>query len=167
MQPKPTPTDEKSENDISGLRVLLVEDTGPMADLIVAMLVEINVHLVQIAVNGEIALDLFKQDPASFDMIISDWRMPKMTGLELLKEVRALDPAIPFLMLTVRTANDAIMDAKDADVTAYITKPFKAQAFQAMIGSLFKRILAQKKVAQEKAAKESNNNADSEYYVDL
>jgi len=43
-----------------------------MADLIVAMLAEINVHLVQIAVDGEIALELFKQDPAGFDIIISD-----------------------------------------------------------------------------------------------
>lgn len=162
MQPEPKPTEAEPENDISGLRVLLVEDTGPMADLIVAMLAAINVHQVQIADNGETALNLFKQNPASFDMIISDWRMPKMTGLELLKEVRALDPEIPFLMLTVRTANDAIMDAKNANVTAYITKPFKAHKFQAKISSIFKDLLEERK-----AAKESNDGADSEYYVDL
>ena len=47
MQPEPTPTDAKLENDVSNLRILLAEGTGPMADLIVAMLAEINVDLVQ------------------------------------------------------------------------------------------------------------------------
>lgn len=162
MQPEPPPTDAKPENDIANLRVLLAEDTGPMADLIVAMLAEINVHLVETAVNGKIALELFKQNPTGFDLIISDWRMPKMTGLALLKEVRVLDPKIPFLMLTVRTANDAILDAKIANVTAYITKPFKAQNFQVKISSMFKNI-----VAGKKAAPISNDDTSSEYYVDL
>ena len=73
--------------------------------------------------------------------------MPKMTGIELLKEIRALDATIPFVMLTVRSANDAIMDAVDADVTAYITKPFKAQNFQAKVSALFQRILDEKDAA--------------------
>jgi hypothetical protein len=47
MQPEPTPTDAKPENDVSNLRILLAEGTGPMADLIAAMLAEINVDLVQ------------------------------------------------------------------------------------------------------------------------
>lgn len=51
---------------------LLAKDTGPMADLIVVMLAEINVHLIQIAVDGKISLKLFKQDPTGFDIIVSD-----------------------------------------------------------------------------------------------
>ncbi|MBT5107950.1 MAG: response regulator [Rhodospirillaceae bacterium] len=144
MHQQTAPTDVNLAQNLADMRVLLVEDTAPMADLIVAMLADMGVSLVQTASNGEIALNDFCKNPKDYDIIVSDWVMPKMTGIELLKEIRALDATIPFLMLTVRAANDAIMDAVDADVTAYITKPFKAQNFQAKVLALFQRILAQR-----------------------
>jgi DNA-binding response OmpR family regulator len=147
MQQQTAPRDLNVNSSLSDMRVLLVEDTAPMADLIVAMLVSMGVHLVQTVPNGEIALKEYREHPENYDIIVSDWVMPKMTGIELLKEIRALDATIPFVMLTVRSANDAIMDAVDADVTAYITKPFKAQNFQAKVSALFQRILDEKDAA--------------------
>lgn len=144
MQLQTAPKDATVKHTISDMRVLLVEDTAPMADLIVAMLTSMGVHLVRTASNGEIALQEFRDNPEDFDIIVSDWVMPKMTGLELLKEIRALDATIPFLMLTVRTANDAVMDAVDANVTAYITKPFKARNFHAKMSAMFEHVLAKK-----------------------
>ncbi|MBL4720744.1 MAG: response regulator [Alphaproteobacteria bacterium] len=126
------------------MSVLLVEDTPPMSDLIVAMLADMNVRRVYPVGDGREALNVYRRNPDNFDIVISDWVMPKMTGLELLREVRAINADIPFMMLTVRTADDAIKDARDANVTGYITKPFKARMFHERMTTILTDVLERK-----------------------
>jgi two-component system, chemotaxis family, chemotaxis protein CheY len=133
---------KKAEDPVANMRVLLVEDTPPMAELIRSMLAGINVRNVKTVPNGKIALDEFLKHRNKYDIIVSDWVMPLMTGIELLHEVRALDRGFPFMMLTVRAEEDEIQDARDANVTAYLTKPFKARSFQANMSTMFDNILA-------------------------
>ena len=76
--------------------------------------------------DGSTTMDVLKQD--KIDLIISDWNMPKMTGLELLKNVRANPDlaTIPFIMVTAEAQQDNIILAVKAKVSQYIVKPFTA-----------------------------------------
>jgi DNA-binding response OmpR family regulator len=142
----------------TNISILLVEDTPPMSDLIVAMLADMNVHRVYPVENGEIALNVYRRNPDNFDVVISDWVMPKMSGMELLREVRAIDPEIPFMMLTVRTAEEAIKDAQDENVTGYLTKPFKAQVFHERMTAILTEVLDRKNNPPPAADKEDDDS---------
>ncbi len=78
-----------------------------------------------------------------FDLIISDWNMPSMTGEELLKNVRETDrlASIPFLMLTARSDKDSVLDAINAGVTEYMHKPFDRQVLIAKIQAMLRTTL--------------------------
>jgi two-component system chemotaxis response regulator CheY len=82
------------------------------------------------AEDGSAAVAVLKS--TKVDLIISDWNMPKMTGLELLKEVRSTESLkdIPFLMLTAEAQKENIVEAIKAKVSNYIVKPFTAAGLQ-------------------------------------
>ena len=72
--------------------------------------------------NGESALAVTRRE--HFDLIICDWMMPTLSGLDVLKGIRSMNTRVPFLMLTAKASTDAIVAAKKAGVTSYIVKPF-------------------------------------------
>ena len=106
------------------MKVLVVDDFATMRKIIKNVLKQINIENVVEAENGKHALGVLAGD--SVDLIISDWIMPEMTGIEFLKACKADDniKTIPFIMVTAEALKDNIMEAIKSGVDNYIVKPF-------------------------------------------
>ena len=118
--------------------VLLVEDEAFALKLALTVLRQIGVKNVVTAKNGQEALTILNQPNSRFDLVISDWNMPEMTGLNLLKKVREMWPGMPFIMLTGKTSADFILAAKEHGVNGYVAKPFAPAALMAKISAVLK-----------------------------
>lgn len=105
---------------------MVVDDFATMRRIVKNILTQLGYKQIVEADDGTTAMDRLKQE--KIDLIISDWNMPKMTGLELLKNVRSSpDTAnIPFIMVTAEAQQDNIILAVKAKVSQYIVKPFTA-----------------------------------------
>ncbi len=112
-----------TEEKLKRIRVLVVEDDPIMLELIVSILNSVTIKKIATAKDGIQAWRLF-EDGGQFDLVICDWIMPAMDGLEVLKNIRAGRSAIPFILVTVRDSEEAIKRAIDSGVTAYVAKPF-------------------------------------------
>jgi two-component system chemotaxis response regulator CheY len=108
-------------------RILLVDDEESIRKLTREMLRRMTFTDVVEAESGDQALSLFRTDPAPFDLIICDWSMPGISGMEVCKQVRAVKPDLPFLMVTGRNDSHSRMVAEAFGVSAYISKPFAYQ----------------------------------------
>jgi two-component system, chemotaxis family, chemotaxis protein CheY len=106
------------------MKVLVVDDFATMRKIIKNVLKQINIENVLEAENGKHALTVLKND--TVDLIISDWIMPEMTGIEFLKACKADETIkkIPFIMVTAEAQKDNIMEAIKSGVDNYIVKPF-------------------------------------------
>ncbi|MEN6615546.1 MAG: response regulator [Syntrophorhabdus sp.] len=106
------------------MKVLVVDDFATMRKIIKNVLKQINIENVLEAENGKHALNILGGD--SVDLIISDWIMPEMTGIEFLKACKNNDAIkkIPFIMVTAEAQKDNIMEAIKSGVDNYIVKPF-------------------------------------------
>lgn len=107
------------------MKVLVVDDFATMRKIIKNVLKQIEIEDVLEAESGKHALTVLKGEPA-VDLIISDWIMPEMTGIEFLKACKAEDAykGIPFIMVTAEAQKDNIMEAIKSGVDNYIVKPF-------------------------------------------
>jgi len=85
---------------------------------------------------------LFYSTKQPFDLVICDWLMPEMSGIDLLKKIRDAGSDVPFLMLTVKTERESVMKAAKAGVTGYITKPFDLKGIQSRIRAVARKIIA-------------------------
>jgi len=106
--------------------VLIVDDYKTMLRIIRNLLKQIGFQNVDEATDGQAALERLRQ--RQYGLVISDWNMEPMTGLDLLKEVRAdesLRP-VPFIMVTAESKTENVVAAKEAGVNNYIVKPFNA-----------------------------------------
>lgn len=113
----------------TGINILIVEDDKALAHMIEEIINKAFKNVsVAIVSNGANALDAVFQ--STFQLIISDWNMPKMNGFELLTELRSQGTTknIPFLMLTGRDDMPSVMTALEGGVTGYLTKPFEKQS---------------------------------------
>jgi two-component system, chemotaxis family, chemotaxis protein CheY len=111
----------------SQLRFLVVDDFSTMRRIVKNLLQELGYANVQEADDGSTALPMLKT--GNFDFVITDWNMPQLPGLELLKAVRA-DPSLthlPVLMVTAEAKREQIVEAAQAGVSGYVIKPFTAQ----------------------------------------
>jgi two-component system chemotaxis response regulator CheY len=108
------------------MRVLVVDDFATMRRIVKNVLKQIGFSDILEADDGATALDVLKENKV--DLIVSDWNMPKMTGLDLLKTVRADESMkeVPFLMVTAEAQKDNVLQAVQAGVSNYIVKPFTA-----------------------------------------
>ncbi|MBP2298750.1 response regulator [Azospirillum picis] len=110
--------------DLAAQRVLVVDDEeGPRA-FVASVLQELGVGTVETAADGQQALERFEADPAGWDLIICDWMMPRLNGLDLLKHVREARGDLPFLMVTALATLEAVKRALAHHVSGYIAKPF-------------------------------------------
>ncbi len=122
--------------DIS-LKVLVVDDMSTMRRIIKNVLKQIGFSDLVEAENGQDALNKLKAGDIGF--IVSDWNMPVMLGIELLRAVRA-DPELkhlPFLMVTAEAQKENIIEAVQAGVSNYVVKPFTAEALQEKLEKIF------------------------------
>ena len=108
------------------MAVLIVDDYKTMLRIIRNLLRQIGFNNVDEASDGATALQKLRRD--SFGLVISDWNMEPMTGLQLLKEVRADEKlrGLPFIMVTAESKTENVIAAKKAGVNNYIVKPFNA-----------------------------------------
>jgi two-component system chemotaxis response regulator CheY len=114
-------------------RFLVVDDFAPMREIVRKVLQEMGYELIHEASDGAAALPILLSQ--QFDMLITDWNMPRLAGIELLRAVRA-EPklaALPVLMVTAEVKRDQIMAATHAGVNGYIIKPFTAHALSAKV----------------------------------
>ncbi|PKN33666.1 MAG: response regulator [Deltaproteobacteria bacterium HGW-Deltaproteobacteria-19] len=111
-----------------GLKLLIVDDFATMRKVIRNILKQLGYENIVEAEDGSIALRVLKSQ--KIDLVISDWNMPNMTGLELLKAVRADEElkVTPFLMVTAEALQENVVAAVKAGVSNYIVKPFTAEA---------------------------------------
>ncbi len=112
--------------------VLLVDDHRTMLQIVQGLLLEVGFTKVDKALDGIEALK--KMETKRYDIIISDWNMPNMNGLEFLKKVRASeDPqvkAVPFILVTAEVKPENIIAAKQAGVNNYVAKPLTVKTLK-------------------------------------
>jgi len=114
----------KANKEIKDYKLLIVDDAKVMLQIIKGQLNQIGFPWVDQATDGEAALRKMKE--VTYDLIISDWNMEPMSGIELLKAIRAnpTSQAIPVILITAETKIDNVIEAKKAGVNNYIIKPF-------------------------------------------
>jgi len=122
------------------MKILIVDDFSTMRRIIKNLLRDLGFTNTQEADDGLTALPMLKG--GDFDFLVTDWNMPGMTGIELLKEVRADDKlaGLPTLMVTAEAKKDQIVEAAQAGVNGYVVKPFTAQALKEKIEKIFDRV---------------------------
>ncbi|MBI2413282.1 MAG: chemotaxis response regulator CheY [Deltaproteobacteria bacterium] len=122
------------------MKILVVDDFSTMRRIIKNILKEIGYTNVDEADDGSTALEKLKS--AKFDFVVTDWNMPNMPGIELLKAIRQ-DPelkAMPVLMVTAEAAKENVVTAVAAGVNNYIVKPFTAAALKERIDLILEKL---------------------------
>ena len=122
------------------LKFLVVDDFSTMRPIVRNLLKELGFTNVDEAEDGVAALAKLKG--GKFDFVISDWNMPNMTGIELLRAVRA-DPALaglPVLMITAEAKKENIIEAAQAKANGYIVKPFTAAVLDEKLNKILKTL---------------------------
>jgi two-component system, chemotaxis family, chemotaxis protein CheY len=118
------------------LPILIVDDYRTMLRIIRNLLQQLRFSNIDEATDGGAALTRLREK--RYGLAISDWNMQPVTGLELLREVRA-DPQLadtPFIMITAESKTENVIAARDAGVSNYIVKPFNAETLRAKIASV-------------------------------
>jgi len=112
-------------------RVLLADDSATMRTIIKRSLNAIGVTDIVEASDGCDALASFKPD--SFDLVLTDWNMPNKSGLELARDIRAQQSAVPILMITTEAEKSRVVEAIQAGVSDYLLKPFTPDDLRAKL----------------------------------
>ena len=116
----------------TGLKVLVVDDSSTMRRIVKNILKQIGFSDITQAENGKDAFTKLKE--GGFGLVVSDWNMPVMQGIELLRAVRADAELkdLPFLLVTAEAQKEHIIEAAQAGVSNYVVKPFTAEALPAL-----------------------------------
>ena len=125
------------------MKILVVDDFSTMRRIIKNLLRDLGFNNTSEADDGSTALPILQN--GDFDFLVTDWNMPGMQGIDLLKAVR-LDPKLaklPVLMVTAESKRDQIVEAAQAGVNGYIVKPFTAVTLKEKIEKIFERIGAE------------------------
>jgi two-component system chemotaxis response regulator CheY len=125
--------DAPATASFADLSLLLAEDEAFSRKLTLATLQRIGIRKITAATDGAEALQAITAAREPFHLIISDWNMPGINGLELLRLVRTHHPHMPFLMLTGHADQDLVLAARAARVNGYIVKPFSTDQLKSKI----------------------------------
>lgn len=120
------------------MKILVVDDMVTMRRIVKNMLKQLGFPNCDEAENGQEALRKLRGDTYGF--VVSDWNMPVMSGIDMLRAIRADDKlkAIPVLMVTAEAQQSNLVEAVQAGVSNYIVKPFTAETMQEKLGKIFK-----------------------------
>jgi len=112
------------------MNILIVDDYKTMLRIINNLLKQLGFANIDEATDGTMALEMFKKK--NYGLIISDWNMEPMSGLDLLKNIRSgtENAKIPFIMITAESKTENVIAAKQAGVNNYIVKPFNAETLK-------------------------------------
>ena len=117
------------------MKVLLVDDSGTMRTIQRRCLKKLGIENIAEAADGCQALDMFEH--TEFDLVLTDWNMPNMDGLTLLKEIRQRNSEIPVIMVTSESEKAHVVTAIQSGISDYIVKPFTPDALQAKLQKWF------------------------------
>jgi two-component system, chemotaxis family, chemotaxis protein CheY len=120
------------------MKIMVVDDMSTMRRIVKNLLKQLGFANVDEAENGQEALIKLRAD--KFGFVVSDWNMPVMSGIQLLKAIRADEAlkAIPVLMVTAEAQKENIIEAVQAGVSNYVVKPFTAEILQEKMAKIFK-----------------------------
>jgi len=121
------------------MRILVVDDFSTMRRIIKNILRQLGFTNIIEADDGSTAWELLNKERVDF--VISDWNMPQMPGIDLLRKVRGSEElaALPFLMVTAEAQQENIIEAVQAKVSNYIVKPFTAETLGQKIDKIFEK----------------------------
>ncbi|MCA9422066.1 MAG: chemotaxis response regulator CheY [Nitrospira sp.] len=124
----------------TGIKVLVVDDMSTMRRIVKNVLRQIGFSDIVEAENGQDALTKLKA--GGFGLVVSDWNMPVMQGIELLRAVRADAElkTLPFLMVTAEAQKENLIEAVQAGVSNYVVKPFTAEVLQGKLEKIFANV---------------------------
>lgn len=124
------------------LRILIVDDFSTMRRIVKNLLRELGFENFTEADDGSTAMELLES--TEFDLVVLDWNMPGVTGIEVLKWIRAHErlSALPVLMVTAESKREQIVEAAQAGVNGYIVKPFNAATLSSKLERIFERATA-------------------------
>lgn len=122
------------------MKILIVDDFSTMRRIIKNLLRDLGFTNTAEADDGATALPMLQN--GSFDFLVTDWNMPGMSGIDLLKAVRADGKLkdLPVLMVTAEAKRDQIVEAAQAGVNGYVVKPFTAAVLKEKIEKIFERV---------------------------
>src|SRR5215211_4355950 len=112
--------------------VLVVDDSGTMRKIIIRALNAAGLTETVEAGDGAEAITVFQKQPCK--LVLTDWNMPNKSGLDLTRDIRALGSKVPILMITTESEKGRVVEAIQAGITDYLTKPFTQDALQAKLG---------------------------------
>jgi two-component system chemotaxis response regulator CheY len=123
----------------SEMKVLAVDDFPTMRRIVKTLLRQLGYTNVSEAEDGQAALAKLKQE--KFDLVLLDWNMPRMTGLELLKAIRADETLrhIPVVMVTAEGRKEDVLEAVKAGVNNFVVKPFTAETLEAKLNKVLEK----------------------------
>lgn len=122
------------------MKILIVDDFSTMRRIIKNLLRDLGFTNTDEADDGITALPMLES--GHYDFLVTDWNMPGMSGIDLLRKVRASDKlkGMPVLMVTAEAKRDQIIEAAQAGVNGYVVKPFTAQVLKEKIEKIFERV---------------------------
>ncbi|MFT6328702.1 MAG: two-component system chemotaxis response regulator CheY [Bermanella sp.] len=122
------------------MKILVVDDFSTMRRIIKNLLKDLGFTSIQEADDGNTALPMLLQ--GDFDFVVTDWNMPGMQGIDLLRAIRANDNLkhLPVLMVTAEAKKEQIVAAAQAGVNGYVVKPFTAATLQEKLEKIFQRL---------------------------
>lgn len=123
-----------------GMSILVVDDFPTMRRIVRSLLKELGFTNVEEAEDGQEALGKLKS--GDFEFVVSDWNMPNLDGLEMLKQIRADEAtkALPVLMVTAEAKKENIVAAAQAGANGYIVKPFTAATLEEKLNKIFEKL---------------------------
>lgn len=122
------------------MQILVVDDFSTMRRIVKNQLRELGFSNIREADDGSTALEVLRA--THIDFVVTDWNMPGIPGIDLLKTIRADEKfkTIPVLMVTAEAKREQIIEAAQSGVNGYVVKPFTAQALKEKIDRIFERI---------------------------
>lgn len=124
---------KKTNRKLEDMKVLIADDQQEARSMIKNMVKTLGINQIFEANDGKQALQFFDTMPEYVDVIICDWNMPSISGVEFLRQLRSVNANIPFLMVTGRSDAASVLEAKSSGVTSYIRKPFSSQQLEAKL----------------------------------
>lgn len=122
------------------MRILVVDDFSTMRRIVKNLLADLGFTNTAEAEDGGAAIAMLRQ--GGFDFVVTDWNMPGVNGIELLRMIRADEKlkTLPVLMVTAEAKREQIIEAAQAGVNGYIIKPFTAATLQEKLNKIFERL---------------------------
>ncbi len=121
------------------INILVVDDMAAMRKILKTLLAQLGYKNVDEAEDGKQALEKLRQNPDKYGLVITDWNMPNMTGIELVQAIRSDEKLkhLPVLMVTAEAKKENVLMAIKAGVNNYIVKPFTAETLKEKLEAIF------------------------------